>query len=97
MRNLCAAAFLFVAYTTSPLASPDVSADDAEAMRAEALADRGPERIHGRSDFMLEDPDAAADQISGSGGIPDDDCANVPIRLKRSDGVIVTKRTNVCD
>jgi hypothetical protein len=97
MRNLCALPFVLVLYTTSPLASPDVSADDAQAMRAEALADRTPERIHGRFDFMLEDPEAAVDRTSGSGGSPDDDCANVPIRLKRSDGITITKRANVCD
>jgi hypothetical protein len=63
----------------------------------EALADRAPERIHGRSDFLLEDPDLTVDQTTGSGGQPDDDCTNVPIRVMRSDGLVVTRRVNICD
>jgi hypothetical protein len=79
-------------------ASPRVSADDASAMESEALADVAPSRLQGSFDFMLEDPDTAVDQTTGRGSDnPYDDCANTPIRAKRSDGFAAIKRLDVCD
>lgn len=82
------------------VSSPTVSADEAAAMQFEALnwADVAPSRVHGSFDFMLEDPDIAVDQTTGRGSDnPYDDCANTPIRAKRSDGSTVIKRVDVCD
>jgi hypothetical protein len=82
----------------SASASPQVSADDATAMESEALADVAPSRLQGGFDFMLEDPDTAVDETTGRGfDNPYDDCANTPIRAKRSDGSTVIKRLDVCD
>ena len=78
-------------------ASPVVSPEDAETMRLEALADRAPERIHGRFDFLLEDPDMAVDMTTGQASSGDDDCSRVPVKVRRSDGRVVTQRVDVCD
>jgi hypothetical protein len=97
MQSLTALPIVFLLSATPALASQDISAADAEAMRIEALANSAPERVQGRFDFMLEDPDIAVDVTSGSGGQPDDDCASVPVRVKRSDGSTIMKRVNTCD
>jgi hypothetical protein len=78
-------------------ASPVVSPEDAEIMRLEALADRAPDRIHGRFDFLLEDPDVAVDTTTGQMTPGDDDCSRVPVKVRRSDGRLVTQRVDVCD
>jgi hypothetical protein len=97
MRFWLAIAIACVAMNPA-VASPAVSADEAVAMQSEALADIAPSRIHGSFDFMLEDPDIAVDQTTGRGSDnPYDDCANTPIRAKRSDGSVVIKKVDVCD
>ncbi len=98
MRELLARIALVCLFPFAADAAPKVSREDAELMRIEALADRLPERIHGSTDFLLEDPDAAVDRTTGAGkSSTDDDCANIPVVTKRSDGRIVTRRVNVCD
>jgi hypothetical protein len=87
----------FVALVVPASASPMVSSEDAEAMRLEALADRAPDHIHGRYEFMLQDPDAAFDMTTGQATFDDDDCSRVPVKIKRSDGRVVSQRVNVCD
>jgi hypothetical protein len=97
MRVMVAIAIAGLA-VNSVRASQEVSAHEAAAMQAEALADMEPTEIHGRFDFMLEDPDSVVDQTTGRGsGNPYDDCANTPIRAKRSDGSTIVKRVDVCD
>lgn len=97
MRTSTSVAAILLLCATAALASRAISADDAEAMRIEALVDRAPERIQGRFEFILEDPDVSVDATSGSGGQPDDDCAKVPVRVMRGDGVFVTRQVNTCD
>jgi hypothetical protein len=88
---------IWIALISPAAASPLVSPEDAEIMRLEALADRAPERIHGRFDFLLEDPDVAVDTTTGQATSVDDDCSRVPIKVRRSDGQVVTERVDVCD
>jgi hypothetical protein len=88
---------MWIALTLPASASPVVSPEDAETMRLEALADRAPDRIHGRFDFMLEDPDVAVDTTTGQATSIDDDCSRVPVKVRRSDGRLVTQRVDVCD
>src|SRR3954468_20179533 len=83
---------------TPVLASPSMSWEEADLLRIEALADRAPERVHGRFDFVLEDVDASVDATTGQGlNASDDECANVPVFTQRSDGRVVKRRVNVCD
>jgi hypothetical protein len=97
MRILAAAGIAFL-IASPAFASPVVSADEAEAMQSEALADIAPERMQGRFEFMREDPDMVVDQLNGRGsGDPLDDCAQTPVRVQRSDGTTVIKRVDVCD
>ena len=88
---------LWIALILPASASSVVSPEDAETMRLEALADRASDRIHGRFDFMLEDPDVAVDVTTGQASAVDDDCSRVPVKVKRSDGRVVTQRFDVCD
>jgi hypothetical protein len=88
---------MWIALVLPASASPVVSPDDAETMRREALADRAPDRIHGRFDFLLEDPDMAVDATTGQAGSVDDDCSRVPVKVRRSDGRVVTPRVDICD
>jgi hypothetical protein len=92
-------AIVIACLTFAPaLASQAVTPEDAQAMQLEAVADSAPDRIHGRFEFLQEDPEAAVDQTNGRGSDnPYDDCAHTPIRAKRSDGSTVTKFINVCD
>jgi len=92
------AAVLCLLWSASVFGSPLVSSEDADLLRTEALADRAPERMHGRFDFMLEDMDAGVDRTTGQGlNASDDDCANVPVITRRADGRVVKRRVNVCD
>jgi hypothetical protein len=92
------ALFVFVQCIGPTASSSLVSADDAEALRLEALAELAPGRIHGQFDYMLSDPDSNVDATDAAGNWnTGDDCANVPVRAKRSDGKIVMTRVNVCD
>jgi hypothetical protein len=74
-------AFFWIALILPVSASPVVSPEDAETMRLEALADRAPERIHGRFDFLPEDPDMAVDATTGQATSSDDDCWRVPVKV----------------
>jgi hypothetical protein len=97
MRVLLVAGIASVLATAS-FASKVMTADDAQILQTEALADRAPERIHGRFDFMLEDYEGAVDQTTASGRVDlSEICHRVPIQAKRSDGTTVIKRVNVCD
>ena len=73
---------------THALAYPVVSSEDAEAMRLEALGDRAPEKLLGGWDNIIEEPIEALMDVTGQDN-PYDDCANTPIRAKRSDGSTV--------
>jgi hypothetical protein len=88
---------MWIALILPASASPVVSPDDAETMRLEALADSAPEHIQGRFDFLLEDPDVAVDATVGQATSGDDDCSQVPVKVRRSDGRLVTQRVDVCD
>src|SRR4051812_18393195 len=88
---------MWIALILPASASPVVSPEDAETMRLEALADRAPDRIHGSFDFLLEDPDMAVDATTGQATSVDDDCSRVPVKVRRSDGRLVTQRVDVCD
>ena len=94
---------LMVAVIASALATPGaastvITAEDAQILQAEALADATAERVHGRFDFMLEDFESAVDQTTASGPAEfAEGCARVPIHAKRSDGTTVMKRVNVCN
>jgi len=92
------AAVMCLLGSVSAPASPLVSSEDADLLGAEALAHRAPDRIHGRFDFMLEDPDASVDTTTGQGlNGPREDCVNVHVISRRSDGRLVKRRMNVCD
>src|SRR4051812_5976822 len=97
-RSVQITALLWLLGLAPVLASPSMSSEEADLLRIEALADRAPERVHGRFDFVLEDIDATVDATTGQGlNAPDDDCANVPVITRRLDGRLVKRRVNVCD
>lgn len=98
MRAATIALIAFMQCTGPIASSPLVSADDAEALRLEALGELAASRIHGQFDYMLSDPDSDVDATTSSGNWnAADDCANVSVSTKRSDGKIVMTRVNVCD
>jgi hypothetical protein len=78
-------------------ASPQVSSDDAELLRIEALADRAPDRIHGAADYLFDDEDAYIDATTGNDPRGQSYCAQVPVQMKRSDGVVVMHRIDMCN
>jgi hypothetical protein len=95
--RMAAAVAVLLATATSAGASQSISAEDAEAMRLEALADRAPDNIHGPADFVLREPDADVDRTTGRSRDGSEDCSNVPIRTKRGDGAVVVDRVDMCD
>jgi hypothetical protein len=95
--RVAAVVAVLLATATSAGASQSVSAEDAETMRLQALADRAPDNIHGSADFILRDPDADVDRTTGRSPDGSEDCSNVPIRTNRSDGAVIVDRIDMCD
>jgi hypothetical protein len=92
-------ALVGIAYLSLPLvatASPQVSSQDAETMRIEALADRVPDRVQGFTPY-IHDLDAMVDRTTGSNMAEPDDCSRVPVLTKRSDGRVVRQLIDMCD
>jgi hypothetical protein len=97
MRLLAAVGVaLFVA--SPAFASPVVSADEAEAMRVEALGDRAPAKIIGDAPYVLEEPIAPVDLTNGRNSAEPQECETVPVRTAPlEDGTKVIKRINRCN
>jgi hypothetical protein len=89
--------FAFLTLVSSAPASPFVSSDDSELMRIEALADRAPDRIHGSADYIFDEEDAYVDATTGTNPLDPNNCSQVPVRMKRTDGTVVTRRIGKCD
>jgi hypothetical protein len=96
MRVLALVGFAFLSLPLVASASPQVSSQDAETMRIEALADRAPDRIQGFTPY-IQDLDATVDQTTGRNMPDPDDCWRVPVFTKRSDGKVVRQFVDVCD
>ena len=86
-----------VTLSSSALASPLVSSEDAQLMRIEALADRAPDRIQGSAPYIFESPDTAVDLTNGQNVTEPDDCSRVPVLTKRSDEKTISQRIDMCD
>ncbi len=96
MRVLALVGVAFLSFPLVATASPQVSAEDAETMRIEALADRAPDRVQGFTPY-IHDLDAMMDQTTGR-NVPDpDDCSRVPVLSKRGDGKVVRQLIDMCD
>jgi hypothetical protein len=79
-------------------ASPAMSADDAEAIRIEALGDRAPEKIIGDAPYVLDEPIAPVDLTKGRNSGEPEECETVPVRTAPlEDGTKVIKRINKCN
>jgi hypothetical protein len=97
MRFLAAVSIALLV-ASSAFASPAVSADDAEAMRIEALGDRAPEKIIGDAPYVMEQPIAPVDLTNGRNSAEPEECESVPVRAAPlGDGTKVIKRVNMCD
>jgi hypothetical protein len=96
MRVLALVSIAFLSFPLTATASPQVSAEDAEIMRIEALADRAPERIQGFTPY-IHDQDATADPTTGRNMPDPDDCSRVPVLTKRGDGKVVRQLIDMCD
>lgn len=83
-----------LAFIISVQARPLVPVVDEERVRTDEHMIKA-ERLHGRFDFVLDDEDTYSDATTGTS--QRDNCAQTPVRLKRSDGVMVTKRIYMCD
>lgn len=72
--------------------SMPANSDDAALMQIQALQDRW----QGRQHFLYDEHQPGPDTVGAS---PFDarDCAQEPVRLKRSDGSTVVKRMKRCD
>ena len=85
----------FLIFGCATHAAPVISPDEAEDMRAQALLERA-DRIHGQSDFILDDEDTYVDATTGTNP-REENCAKTPVHLKRSDGTTVVKRIDICE
>lgn len=96
MRVLTLVGIVFFSLPLVATTSPQVSAEDAEIMRSEALADRAPDRIQGFTPY-IHDLDASVDQTTGRNMPEPDDCSRVPVLTKRGDGKVVRQFIDMCD
>jgi hypothetical protein len=94
MRFLFVATATFFVFSAPLSASPVVSSEAAEDLRIQAIADKA-DRLHGQSDYLYEDEDSFVDATTGVN--KREDCAQAPVRMKRTDGVVIVKRMDVCD
>src|ERR1041385_3706127 len=96
MRVLALVGIAFLSFPLVATASPQVSAEDAEIMRIEALADRAPDRVQGFTPY-IHDLDGTADLTTGRNMQDSDDCSRVPVLTKRGDGKVVRQLIDMCD
>ena len=97
MRVLALVGMAFLSFPLVATASPQVSAEDAETMRIEALADRAPDRVQGFTPY-IHDVEGKAGLTTTGRNMPDsDDCSRVPVLTKRDDGKMVRQLIDMCD
>ena len=96
MRVLALIGIAFLSFPLVATASPQVSAEDAETMHIEALADRAPDRVQGFSPY-IHDLEAATDLTTGRNMPDPDDCSRVPVLTKRGDDKVVRRLIDMCD
>jgi hypothetical protein len=96
VRVLALIGIAFLSFPLVATASPQVSAEDAETMRIEALADRAPDRVQGFTAYF-HDLDGMVDLTTGR-NMPDlDGCSRVPVLTKPGNGKVVRQLIDVCD
>jgi hypothetical protein len=96
MRMLALVGIAFLSFPLVATASPQVSAEDAEIMRIEALADRAPDRVQGFTPY-IHGLEATTDVTTGRNMPDPDDCSRVPVLTRRGDGKVVRQLIDMCD
>jgi hypothetical protein len=92
---MCAACVLLL--TTPCTASPsDENAAALSKAKAEGLGGRWEDRWQGRKHILYDDETVVRDGTDGAAELRDD-CKNVVLRFKRSDGTTAVRRESRCD
>lgn len=94
--SLAVVAFSTLWGVSHAAAASPTSADDAALMQAEALGDRAPDRWQGRHHYLYDDDHQPNSETVGSGDSNRSNCAQEPVRIRRSDGSTVVRRINRC-